>query len=870
MSKSVVFVLSFLLLSPAFAQRLPDTVVPAHYELTFTPDLKAAKFAGQETIRVHVARPASTVTLDALEMEFHEVTITQAGKTQKAGVTLDPKGETATFSVGNALEPGPAEIHIRYTGILNGQLRGFYLSKGKGRNYATTQMEPTDARRAFPSFDEPALKATFAITLVVDEGDTAISNGRIVSDTPGPAAGKHTLRFSTTPRMSTYLVAMAVGDWKCSEGAAEGIPIRICSTPENARLTKYALVAAEQQVAYFNQYFGIRYPFEKLDVLAVPDFEAGAMENAGAIFYRESVLLADENTASAATKRAIASVLAHEIAHMWFGDLVTMKWWDDIWLNEGFASWATSKPLKVWKPEWKRDIQDVYSSGNALSLDSLANTRPIRRQAETREEINELFDGIAYSKTAAVLRMVESYLGEETFRRGVQAYLKKHSYANATAEDFWNTLAQESGKPVDAVMRSFVDQAGVPLLRVRATCEKQGGMVEAEQQRFFYDRQAFEKGSDSLWQVPLCLRGPGDAAPKCELMTRRKQSFMQEKCQPWVLANPAGSGYYRVAYDSESLRSLSHVMQTELSPGERLSLLNDQWALVRLGQQEIGDYLSFAEGLRDERTRVVMFTLTGRLDYIGDYLLNDATRPKYQAWVQRLLRPTAQKLGWQPRAGESDELRSLRAYVLMTLGRTGRDAEVRAEARKLAEQYLADPKSVDATLAETVLSLAALDGDAALYQKYLAKMESDVEPEEHERYQDALTYFTGPALVRRSLEYAVSGRMRNQDSPGFIRDLLELRETQSVAWDFVKANWPRVEAALTIGNARDVVRAVSTFCEVPARHDAETFFAAHPVPAAERTLRQALENANNCINLRATQQQSLAAWLAGRAEGAGR
>jgi aminopeptidase N/puromycin-sensitive aminopeptidase len=250
--------------------------------------------------------------------------------------------------------------------------------------------------------------------------------------------------------------------------------------------------------------------------------------------------------------------------------------------------------------------------------------------------------------------------------------------------------------------------------------------------------------------------------------------------------------------------------------------------------------------------------------------LNDATRPKYQAWVQRLLRPTAQKLGWQPRAGESDELRSLRAYVLMTLGRTGRDAEVRAEARKLAEQYLADPKSVDATLAETVLSLAALDGDAALYEKYLAKMESDVEPEERERYLDALAYFTDPALVRRSLEYAVSGRMRNQDSPGFIEDLLEHRETQSAAWAFVKANWPRVEAALTIGNARDVVSAVGKFCEAPARDDAQAFFAAHPVTASERTLRQALENANNCINLRTAQQQSLAAWLAGRAEGAGR
>ncbi len=395
-------------------------------------------------------------------------------------------------------------------------------------------------------------------------------------------------------------------------------------------------------------------------------------------------------------------------------------------------------------------------------------------------------------------------------------------------------------------------------------------MIEAWQQRFFYDRQAFEKGSESLWQVPLCMRGPGDSAATCELMTQRKQTFMRDTCQPWVLANSGGSGYYRVAYDSESLRSLSHAMQTEVSSGERLSLLNDQWALVRLGKQEIGDYLGFTEGFREERTRVVMFTLTGRLDYIGDYLLNDATRPKYQAWVRRLLRPTAQQLGWQPRASEGDELRSLRAYVLMTLGRTGRDSEARAEARKLAEQYLADPKSVDATLADTVLSLAALDGDAALYEKYLAKMEAAAEPEERERYQDALTFFTDPALVRRSLEYAVSGKMRNQDSPGFIAGILEKPESQEAAWEFVKANWPRVEGALSLGSAREVVSAVGKFCEVPSRDDARAFFAAHPLPASERTLRQAMENVNNCINLRATQQQSLAAWLNDQSGSAGR
>src|SRR4051812_3585156 len=423
-----------LLPAPALAQRLPAGVSPSHYTLWFAPDLANRTFRGRETIDIQIAAATRAITLNAAEIVFNSVTVTAAGRGQNARVTLDDKAETATLTVPQPIPAGAASIAITYTGVLNDKLRGFYISNANNRSYAVTQMEATDARRAFPSFDEPAYKATFDISVTIDAGDTVISNGRQTSDTPGPEPRKHTVAFSTTPKMSTYLVAMLVGDFVCREGKTQDIPIRVCSTPDKLHLTGFALEAAEQQVAFYNRFFGIRYPFGKLDIIGVPDFAAGAMENTGAITFREQYLLADPDHASLKTLKDVAAVTAHEIAHQWFGDLVTMKWWDDIWLNEGFATWMANKPLGEWKPEWHVELDDAGETQQALRLDVLRSTRAIRTKAETPDEINELFDAIAYEKTGAVLRMVETYVGREPMRAGITAYLRKYSFNNATGE----------------------------------------------------------------------------------------------------------------------------------------------------------------------------------------------------------------------------------------------------------------------------------------------------------------------------------------------------------------------------------------------------------------------------------------------------
>ena len=470
----------------AFAQRLPATVTPVHYDITVAPRLADATFGGNVKIGVRLAAPSSTIVLNAAEIKFGASSITAGGRKQPAEVTLDAAKEQATLKFATPVPAGDAELEIAYEGILNDDLRGLYLSKANNRRYAVTQLEATDARRMFPSFDEPAFKATFGLTAIIDEKDHAISNGAVISDTPGPGAGRHTVRFETTPKMSTYLVALAVGDFECNAGSADGIPVRICSTPDKKQLTGFALESTQKIVEYYNRYYSIKYPFKKLDIVAVPDFAAGAMENTAAIFYRETLLLATPD-ASVPLRKSIAVVLAHEIAHQWFGDLVTMQWWDDIWLNEGFANWMMSKPLKAWRPDWKVELNEVTDNQTAMNRDSLRTTRPIRSRASTPAEISELFDPIAYEKGAAVLRMIEDWVGEEGFQKGVNAYIDKFKYGNARAEDFWATLTAVTGKPVDRVMATFVDQPGLPLIALDLRCVEGHGRAVLSQERYFRD-----------------------------------------------------------------------------------------------------------------------------------------------------------------------------------------------------------------------------------------------------------------------------------------------------------------------------------------------------------------------------------------------
>ena len=849
-------------LALAGAQRLPQVATPENYKLTFAPDFDKANFEGDETISIRVLKPTSEITLNSADIDLHDVTVTSGGSSQRATVKPVKEKEMVVLTVEKPLLAGSATIHITYTGTLNSEMRGLYLGKDDhDRKYAATQFEATDARRAFPSFDEPEYKATFDITAIADKGMVAISNYKQISDTAGPG-DKHTIKFATTAKMSSYLAALVIGNFEYVEGSVDGIPIRVYSTPGKKEMGKFALDAAEHIVSYYDKYFSIKYPYGKLDLVALPDFSAGAMENIGCITFREVLLLIDEQHGAVDLKKTIASVTSHEIAHMWFGDLVTMKWWDDVWLNEGFATWMSSKPLEAWKPEWNFDLDNVKGAGGTMNVDSLANTRPIHQAAETPAQIVELFDGIAYGKAARVLTMLEAYLGQETFRAGVNAYLNQHQYANATADDFWGTQARASRKPVDQIMPTFVTQPGIPIISVTSQCVGNKTNVSVSQRRFYYDRSKFEAPSDQLWQIPLCLRGSaGKSSEKCEVLTRKESTFSLPGCSTWVLANAGATGYYRSAYNPDTVRALAKDAESQMSPGERIALQLDIWASVRVGREPVGDYLAFVQGLQADRSRAVLEDVLARLNYIGQYLVNEDDRETYRAWLRRYLNPIAKEVGWEPKPGESDEHKTLRARLLNALGYDARDSGALAEARKIADRTLDDPASVDRQLASTALAVAALNGGEDFYERLLSAMKKPASPEEYYMYFFTLPRFSDAKLLRRTLDYALSPDVRSQDALQLIGGVLGNPAGERLAWTFIQEHWDAVQKAGGPFSGIQVVGATSSFCDPQMRDQVVDFFAAHKPEGGERTYRQTIERINNCVDLKSQQQPQLASWL---------
>ncbi|MFZ0821894.1 MAG: M1 family metallopeptidase [Candidatus Acidiferrales bacterium] len=844
----------------AYGQRLPENAIPDSYDLSFTPDLTKATFSGEESIHVKLQRPSLTITLNSAEIEIQDATITAAGHPQLATVTFDESKDQATLKVPNALPVGPAEIHIRFTGILNDQMRGFYLSKTARRAYAVTQFESTDARRAFPSFDEPAYKAIFRITLVIDKDDTAISNGRIISDLPGPGEGKHTLKFSPSPKMSSYLVAMMVGDFQCLEGAVDEIPIRVCAVPEKKALGSYALKSAENILQFYDRYYYTKYPFQKLDIIAFPDFAAGAMENVAAITYRESDLLIDDKVASEDAHETVYSVLAHEMAHQWFGDLVTMKWWDDIWLNEGFATWMAWKPMQVWRPEWQTQLEQVQETDGVLDADSIASIRPIRAKAETPAEIDALFDEIAYDKASSVLRMIEAFVGPEVFRKGVNAYVQAHAYGNATAEDFWSAIAATSGKPVDKIMSTFIDEPGAPLVSVKSSCSGDHTTLNLAQQRYFSDPTKLSEPSQEIWEIPVAVRAPASENVMYVVLTRSSQSFDIPGCSSFVLVNPGGRGYFRVDYGAAGYVKMSAAPNNGMTAEDRIRFLGDGWAMVRVGRIGIGDYLSGFAGFQSERQRPVVEAMLSHMSLLHDNIVSTADQPAFEAWLRNFFAPLLHDLGMDSVPGEPGERQELRSEVIAVLSIFGRQPELIARSRATVEAYMKDPASVSDSMARTAVVVAALNGDAALYDKYIEHMKSAKAPNEYDIYFMGLTLFQEPSLVRRTIDYILSPSVKPQNV-GSVVGLFSKPEAQSVAWEYFKMHFTELYDKAGPSNGSGLVSIAGRFCDPKLRDDSQNFFASQNLPGTERPLRNALDRVNACIELKKLQQANLSAFL---------
>ena len=852
---------------------LPSNVKPSKYRLTLQPDLNTFTFKGEQTVDIEIVEPTARIVLNAAELEISGVTLRRNGsETSTHSVSLDADTETVTLDFGRTLSPGRAQLEMEFTGILNDRLVGFYRSEyqdaeGRTRHLATTQFEATDARRAFPCWDEPAQKAVFDVTLIFDDAYQAVSNTPIVEES-SPAPGLRSVRFGETPIMSTYLLAFVVGDLVSVEAdAADGTRVGIWTTRGKENQAGFALDTSVKLLGYFNEYFGIPYPLPKLDHIAIPDFAAGAMENWGAVTYRETALLVDPENSSAGTRQRVAEVVAHEMAHMWFGDLVTMEWWDDLWLNESFASWMGTKAVDWLFPEWEMWTQFVNMDTNrALSLDGLKNSHPIEQEVKNPAEVSQLFDAISYSKGGSVIRMLENFLGPEVFQGGLYRYLKGHEYGNARTQDLWAALEEESGLPVTNIMDSWVKQTGYPVLQVQAARSEDEVQVSLSQERFVYDRLlGEEEPNPEVWQVPVTVSASG-ASSASMVMEAKEAAVSLPAASPangWYKVNADQTGFYRVNYTNEDWQRLAPAIRSlELPATDRLGIQNDAYALSRAGLLPITQFLELAGSYAGETDASVWSDLASNLRDIEQLIADESVRPAYQRFGRELFAPAARRAGWTPRPDDGHLDSLLRSTVL---GQSGayNDPETLAQATDLFQRYLSDPDAVHPDLRGVVFSLAAQAGDRATYDQLWELEERASLQEEKIRLLLAMSRFQDVNLLNDTLERSLSSKVRSQDTITVVAGVAANPAGRGPAWEFVKSNWAEFDRRYGGGGfaLMRLVSIVNGFTTEEGMADVEKFFTDNPAPAAERTIRQALERMR--LNIRWLEQNrpALNAWF---------
>ena len=822
------------------AYRLPRTVTPSRYELTIEPDLAAGTFRGAEDVRITIHEPVREIVLNAVDLQIEDGRLTNGNGTKLdvSEISLDPPGERARVLLAEPAPPGEWTLHLEFTGVLNERLVGFYPSTytdtdGRTRTIATTHFEATDARRAFPCWDEPDLKAVFSVTLVVEEGLIAMSNTPEIGREPA-ADRKAAVRFDDTIPTSTYLVAWVVGPLELTDPVdVDGVPLRVAHVPGKGHLVDFAIEAGAFSLRFFTEYYGIPYPEKKVDFVALPDFGAGAMENLGLITYRESLLLVEPSHATQQELLAVADVVAHELAHMWFGDLVTMRWWNGIWLNEAFATFMANLAVDAFRPDWDRWGSFRRVCSTALEIDALESTRPIEYPVDSPDDASDMFDSLTYTKGAAVLRMLERYLGPARFRDGIRRYLKDHVFGNTETSDLWDSIEAATDEPVRRIMDTWIWQGGYPLVTVR---EDEDALSFA-QERFRYDG-----GDDGTrWEVPLLVResSRGDAEARAILVEPEGAGLPRLAPDAVVVANAEGASFLRVGYEG-ALRDRVWTRALEaLASIERFGLVDDTWAGVVAGGVPPAEYLGLVRGLAEETDLHVWQTVVTSMGWL-DRFVEGEPRDGLRRYVRELVRPAFDRLGWEPAPDEPDLSRSLRGTLVGALAILGGDAEVTARARELEEAARAG-RPVDASLAAAAVGVVATTGGSDDYERFLARSKDAPTPQEQLRYLYALADFRDPGLMDRTLELALSDQVRSQNAPFLLARAMANRDVGDRAWRFVKEHWEEVNRRLppnTIIYLADGVRLLTT---PEQQEDAQAFFAEHDIPQARKMLKQVLE-----------------------------
>ncbi len=828
--------------------KLPKEVRPTEYAIRLVPDLEKLTFTGSETVKVTVEKPVTKLVLNALEMEIVSASVDGQALPKKS-IVLNAEDETLTLNLPNEIDAGEHEVALKFSGKINAQGQGLFFARYQelGTNEKKimlgTQFEPTDARRMFPCWDEPSFRARFQLTAVVPEKFLAVSNMPVESETPvagggdpggEKASGTKEVRFGVSPSMSSYLVVLCAGELDSIEMEQDGVKLRVVTTKGKAEMGRYALESGAKILHYFNEYFGVPYPLPKLDLIAIPGGFGGAMENWGGITYFESVLLFDPKSSSTRTKQDIFAVIAHEIAHQWFGDLVTMAWWDNLWLNEGFASWMGSKCTDRFNPEWnewlrRNESRDPsrrigFSKDTAMQVDARDTTHPVQTPIETEAEASGAFDEISYKKGRAIIRMLESFLGEEVFRDGIRKYIVAHKYSNTTTADLWQALTEVSGKPVGEIAPGWTERPGFPVVKV----ERKENTIQLTQERFtvhFADPPALQ------WQIPLTYMTQDQPAANGFLLRDKAANLPEELPNDKAIKfNVEDAGYYRVQYDKASW-DLLLAQIPRLSEADRVNLLIDAWALVEAGREPLSHYLNLVDQVLNEDQLAVYDQIIDTFTFLNGLLVGDRVRPRFQQYARAALRPAFDRIGWEAKPGEKPMRALLRASLIRGLGVLN-DSDVIAGCRSRFDGFLSDPSTVAPDSRPAILAVVGRYADSGTWEK-LHKLGLKTNSTEEKQYlYEALASAIEPRLIQRTMALALTDELPTSRAAALVPLAARRGEHPQLVWEYAQAHMKELLAKQSSLGINDFAAGLFTFFSDPKDAQALERYAKTNLPKA--------------------------------------
>lgn len=820
--------------------RLPHSVIPTRYDLEICPDLRGGTFQGTARITIDVRDDVQEMVINALDLIVHDVTLNNAtGQEIAAQFSYRPEEEQLVLSWPRPISPGQWTLILHYDGTLGDDLRGFYRTTVKNPDgtttiFAVTQCEATDARQVFPGWDEPEFKAIYSLTLLIEPGLAALSNARQIASQVDPD-GKHRITFADTIPMSSYLVAIVIGPYEWTQPTMVGkIPVRIAARPSQMHLTSVAARTAPDMLRFFEKYFAIPYPGDKLDHIAVPEFEAGAMENLGLVTYRDEYLLIDPDRASQAEHMNLVSIMAHETAHMWFGDLVTMRWWNGIWLNEAFATFMQNLATEALHPEW--DPWTTFSHGRsyAMTIDGLKSSRPIEFAVGRPSESWAMFDVLTYQKGGSVLRMLEQYLGPETFRQGISQYLDIHRLANTETSDLWNALESVSDQPVRSMMDTWVFQAGHPIITAEWNAED--GQLTVSQQQFLYSGTG-----DGRWQVPMTVKIRRQNGSQTIVRLILENTPVSIPLPPdWALVNvnDGGWGFYRATYDQTLWQRLVTSLES-LTAIERFQIVDDAWATVLADNVPLSHIVPLWRALQSERDPDVWSAVAKNMEIL-DIIADTNDRSALQSLIVSIAQPVLDAIGWEPKPDEEGRQARLRGVVVSLLGISGEDRAVQSTARKLWQQYL-DGHQVPPDLLTPIVRIVATTGDSNDWDALYAAFKKSPTPQDEARYLYALARFSDAEQIDRSLALYLSDDVRLQYAPIALGQALMSRHSSEMAWQVIESHWDQMLHKYPKNMMKHIVQAIPYLTDEALANRAINWLDTHPVAEVARLIDQVKE-----------------------------